>query len=184
LPTGVTCSNSNYQISAKATLAYFLPLNAGQCFTNPNGTTNIYYGGWASPYTDNTTSDPLYTTNFLQGQVDRRAPGTSWQPQLQYISTNQKWIFQGAAAWYNYSNALVSQNTKIWWVDGRYRFSHVGKGPYHGLLLRYRYGERYQSNTYCGAAATNCVPGSSIGSTYLGGLPMFKYNRAMLEYDF
>ncbi|HEY1867268.1 MAG TPA: hypothetical protein VGG70_03170, partial [Candidatus Cybelea sp.] len=65
-----------------------------------------------------------------------------------------------------------------------YRFSHVGKGPYHGLMLRYRYGERYQSNTYCGAAATNCVPGSSIGSTYLGGLPMFKYNRAMLEYDF
>lgn len=184
LPNGVTCSNSNYQISAKATLAYFLPLNAGQCFTNSNGTTQIEYGGWASPYTDNTTSDPLYTTNFLQGQVDRRAPGTSWQPQLQFISTNQKWIFQGAAAWYNYSNALVSQNTKIWWVDGRYRFSHVGKGAYHGLMLRYRYGERYQSNTFCGAAATNCIPGSSIGSAYLGGLPMFKYNRAMLEYDF
>ena len=51
-------------------------------------------------------------------------------------------------------------------------------------MLRYRYGERYQSNTYCGAAATNCPSGSSIGSTSLGGLPMFKYNRAMLEYDF
>ena len=75
LPTGVTCSNSNSQVAAKATLAYFLPLNTAQCFTNPNGTTNIYYGGWASPYSDNTTSDPLYTTNFLQGQVDRRAPG-------------------------------------------------------------------------------------------------------------
>ncbi|HYL27894.1 MAG TPA: hypothetical protein VEW74_08660, partial [Candidatus Nitrosotalea sp.] len=184
LPTGVTCSNSNYQISAKATLAYFLPLNAGQCFTNPNGRTSIYYGGWASPYTDNTTSDPLYTTNFLQGQVDRRAPGSSWQAQLQYISTNQKWIVLGADAWYNYGNALVPENTKIWWLDGRYRFSRVGKGPYHGLVLRYRYGERYQSNSYCGAAATNCAPGSSIGSTFLGGLPMFKYNRAMLEYDF
>jgi Copper amine oxidase N-terminal domain len=184
LPTGVTCSNSNYQISAKATLAYFLPLNAGQCFTNPSGRTNIYYGGWASPYSDNTTSDPLYTTNFLQGQVDRRAPGSSWQAQVTFTSTNQKWIVIGADAWYDYGNALVPQNTKIWWLDGRYRFSHVGKGQYHGLVLRYRYGERYQSNTYCGAAATNCLPGSSIGSTYLGGIPMFKYNRAMIEYDF
>ncbi len=184
LPSGVTCSNSNYQISAKATLAYFLPLNTGQCFTNPNGTTSIYYGGWASPYTDNTTSDPLYTTNFMQGEVDRRAPGTSWQTVLQFISTNKKWIFQAADAGYDYDNALVPENTKIWWLDGRYYFSHVGKGPYHGLLLRYRYGERYLSNTYCGAAATDCPAGSSIGATYLGGLPIFKYNRAMLEYDF
>ena len=184
LPTGVTCNNSTFQISAKATLAYFLPLNSGQCFTNPNGTTQIYYGGWASPYTDNTTADPLYTTNFLQGQVDRRAPGTSWQAQLQFTSTNQKWIVLAADAWYNYGNALVPQNTKIWWVDGRYRFSHVGKGPYRGLVLRDRYGERYQSNTYCGAAATNCLPGSSIGSSFLGGLPIFKYNRVQLEYDF
>ncbi|MGA8574138.1 MAG: copper amine oxidase N-terminal domain-containing protein [Candidatus Cybelea sp.] len=184
LPAGVTCSNSNFQVSAKATLAYFLPLNTGQCFTNPNGTTAIYYGGWASPYSDNTTSDPLYTTNFLQGQVDRRAPGTSWQTVLQFISSNQKWIFQAADAGYNYGNALAPENTKIWWLDGRYYFSHVGKGPYHGLLLRYRYGERYLSNTFCGAAATDCPPGSSIGSTDLGGLPIFKYNRAMLEYDF
>lgn len=184
LPTGVTCNNSTYQVSAKSTLAYFLPLNAGQCYTNPNGRTDIYYGGWASPYTDNTTSDPLYTTNFLQGQVDRRAPGTSWQAQLTYTSTNQKWIVMGADAWYNYGNALVPENTKIWWLDGRYRFSRVGKGQYHGLVLRYRYGERYQSNTYCGAAATNCAPGSSIGSSLLGGIPMFKYNRAMIEYDF
>ena len=40
LPKNVTCSNTNYQISAKgATLSYLLPLNAAQCFTNPNGTT-------------------------------------------------------------------------------------------------------------------------------------------------
>jgi hypothetical protein len=184
LPSGVTCSNSNYQISAKATLAYLLPLNAGQCFNNKDGTTQIHYGGWAGPYTDNTTSDPLYTTNFLQGQPDRRAPGTSWQATLTFTSTNRKWIVQAADAGYNYGNALVPENTKIWWFDGRYRFSHVDKNAYRGLLLRYRYGERYQSNTYCGAAATNCVPGSPIGSTLLGGLPIFKYSRAMLEYDF
>jgi hypothetical protein len=184
LPAGVTCSNTNYQITAKATLAYFLPLNTGQCYTHKNGLTDIYYGGWAGPYTDNTTSDPFYTTNFLQGQPDRRAPGSSYQAVLTYTSSNRKWLVQAADAWYDYGNALAAENTKIWWFDGRYYFSQNRKGPYHGLLLRYRYGERYLSNTFCGAAATNCPAGSSIGSTDLGGLPIFKYSRAMLEYDF
>ena len=86
LPAGVTCNNSTYQISAKgATLGYFLPGNggssgqAGVCFTNPNGTTNVYYGGWASPYTDNYATDPFFTTQISQGMADRRAPGTSWK---------------------------------------------------------------------------------------------------------
>ena len=185
LPTGVTCSNSNYQISTKgATLAYLLPLNAAQCFTNPNGTTNIYYGGWGSPYTDNYDSDPLFTTSVTQGMVDRRAPGSSFKVGLQFTSTNQKWIFIGTDAWYNYGNALAPENTNIWVLDGRYRFSHVGKGPYHGLVLRDRFITRTLSNTFCGAAATNCPPGSSIGATEFGGLPLFKYNRAQLEYDF
>ena len=186
LPKNVTCSNSNYQISAKgATLAYFLPLNAAQCFTNPNGTTNIYYGGWASPYTDNYDSDPFFTTSVTQGQADRRAPGTSWKVGLQYTSTNRKWIFIATDAWYNYGNALAPENTNIWVLDGRYRFSHVpAKGPYHGLMLRYRYIQRTLSNTFCGAAATDCPAGSTLGAPEFGGLPLFKYNRAQLEYDF
>ena len=36
----------------------------------------IYYGGWASPYTDNYDSDPLFTTSVTQGMADRRAAGT------------------------------------------------------------------------------------------------------------
>jgi Copper amine oxidase N-terminal domain len=184
LPTGVTCSNSNYQISAKATLAYFLPVNAAQCYTNANGLTRIEYGGWASPYTDNYDSDPLFTTSVSQGMVDRRAAGTSYKVGLTYTSTNQKFIFIATDAWYNYGNALAPENTNIWVLDGRYRFSHVGKGPYHGLMLRYRYIQRQLSNTFCGAAATDCPPGSTLGSTELGGIPLFKYNRAQLEYDF
>jgi hypothetical protein len=185
LPTGVTCSNSNYQISAKANFAYFLPLNAAQCFTNPNGMTQIEYGGWASPYTDNYDSDPLFTTSTTQGMVDRRAGGTSEKVGLQYTSTNRKWIFIATDAWYDYGNSLAPENTNIWTLDGRYRFSHVPvTGRYHGLMLRYRYIQRSLSNTYCGAAATDCAPGSTIGSTYFGGLPLFKYNRAQLEYDF
>ncbi len=187
LPTNVTCSNSNYQISTKgATLAYFLPLNAAQCFTNPNGTTNIYYGGWASPYTDNYDSDPLFTTSVTQGMADRRAPGTSWKVGAQFTSTNTKWVFIAADAWYNYGNALAPENTNIWSLDGRYRFSHMpAHGPYRGLVLRDRFIQRSLSNTYCGAAGTtSCPPGSSPGATEFGGLPLFKYNRAQLEYDF
>ncbi len=185
LPKNVTCSNSNYQITAKgATLAYFLPSNAAQCFNNANGTTQIYYGGWASPYTDAYATDPLFTTSIDQGMADRRAPGSSWKLALQFTSTNKKWVFIATDAWYNYGNALSAEDTRDWTLDGLYHFSAVKPGPYRGLTLRYRYMDRTLSNTYCGAAATNCPAGSSIGSTYFGGLPLFKYNRAQLEYDF
>jgi hypothetical protein len=198
LPKNVTCSNSNYQITAKgATLAYFLPSDTAQCFTNTNGTTDIYYGGWASPYTDSYAGgaplpgaswagDPLFTTSIDQGMADRRAPGSSWRAALIFTSTNRKWVFLGSDAWYNYGNALAPEKTEDWNLDGQYHFSYVppNGGHYRGLLLRYRYMQRTLSNTYCGASATICPPGASIGSTYLGGLPLFKYNRAQLEYDF
>ncbi|MGA9418348.1 MAG: copper amine oxidase N-terminal domain-containing protein [Candidatus Cybelea sp.] len=187
LPKNVTCSNSNYQITAKgATLGYFLPLNAAQCFDNPNGTTSIYYGGWASPYTDNYDSDPLFTTNVTQGMADRRAPGNAFKATGQYTSNNTKWVFIATDAWYNYGNALAPQNTNIWVLDGRYRFSHMPlSGPYRGLSLRDRYIQRSLSNTFCGAAGTtSCPPTASSGSSLFGGLPLFKYNRAQLEYDF
>ena len=185
LPKNVTCTNSDYQITAKgATLAYFLPMNAAQCFTNPSGTTDIYYGGWASPYTDSYATDPFFTTQISQGMTDRRAPGTSWKVALTFTSTNKKWIFIASDAWYNYGNALAPENTNEWNLDGQYHFSAVKKGPYRGLLLRYRYAQRTLSNTFCGAPDTTCPAGASIGGAELGGLPLFKYNRAQLEYDF
>ena len=185
LPKNVTCSNTNYQISAKgATLAYLLPANAAQCFNNANGTTQIYYGGWASPYTDGYATDPFFTTQISQGMPDRRAPGTSYRAGLTFTSTNKRWVFIAADAWFNYGNALAPENTNEWTLDGQYHFSAVGKGPYRGLLLRYRYAQRSLSNTFCGASDTTCPDGTAIGSTEFGGLPLFKYNRAQLEYDF
>lgn len=191
LPQGVACSNSTYQISAKgATLGYFLPGNggssgqAGVCFTQPNGSTDIYYGGWASPYTDNYATDPLFTTTITQGMADRRAPGTSWKVAATFTSTNKRWVVIAADAWYNYGNALVPENTNEWNLDGQYHFSPVTAGRYRGLLLRYRYAQRSESNTYCGAAGASCPAGAALGSSFLGGLPLFKYNRAQLEYDF
>ncbi|MBV8374966.1 MAG: hypothetical protein JO302_05605, partial [Candidatus Eremiobacteraeota bacterium] len=184
------CNNSNYQLSptgkvATATLPYFLPINAGQCFTNTNGTTSIYYGGWASPYTDNYATDPIFTSSIDQGMTDRRAPGTSEKVEAVYTSDNRRWVFIASDAWYNYGNALVGQDTNDWNLDGQYHFSAVPKtGHYKGLLLRYRYMQRSLTNTFCGAAGSYCPAGSTIGTSYLGGLPLFKYNRAQLEYDF
>jgi hypothetical protein len=187
LPKGVTCSNTNYQITAKgATLAYLLPMNAAQCFTNPNGTTNIYYGGWASPYTDGYATDPLFTSSIDQGMADRRAPGTSWKVTLSWTSTDRRLAFLASDAWYNYGNALAPENTNDWNLDGQYHFSKVPlKGPYRGLLLRDRYMQRSLTNTFCGAdGTTSCPPNSVSGTPEFGGVPLFKYNRVQLEYDF
>jgi hypothetical protein len=180
------CNNTTFQVTpttlnpatgkpfATQTLAYFLPVNAGQCFSNAaTGTTSIYYGGWASPYTDAYATDPLFTTSITQGMADRRSPGTSWKLAGTYTSLNKKWTFIASMAWYNYGNALVSQTTNEWDLDGTYKFGKVGRGPYKGLMLRYRYGQRVQSNAFFAS-----------GSSWLGGLPLFKYNRAQLEYDF
>ncbi|HVA34541.1 MAG TPA: hypothetical protein VNG31_10360, partial [Candidatus Baltobacteraceae bacterium] len=185
LPAGVACNNANYQISTKgATLAYFLPVNAGQCFTLPSGKTQIYYGGWASPYTDAYATDPMFTTSISQGVTDRHAPGTSWKIGATFTSNNKRATFIASEAWYNYGNALVGQTTNEWNLDGTYRFSPVTTGRYRGLLLRYRYAQRSQTNTFCGASGSACPPGATSGSGFLGGLPLFKYNRAQLEYDF
>ena len=184
LPANVTCGNTNYQITAKGvTLPYFLPLNAAQCFNRGNGTTTIAYGGWASPYTD--SSNPFFTSSISQGQANRRAPGQSWRLAATYTSLGGRLVVIAADAWYNYGNALAPQKTVEWNLDGTYRFMAVpASGPYRGLQFRYRYAERTYSDTYCGAAATNCAPGTPIGTSVLGGAPLFKYGRAMLEYDF
>ena len=194
LTNGYTCNNANFQIVTPqaqktpkpgATLPYFLPLSAGQCFTNPNGMTTIAYGGWASPYTDNYANAPMFTTAISESMADRRAPGTSWRVSATYNSPNRRVNFIIGNSWFNYGNTLVAQNTTEFNLDGTYHFMPVPTaGPYRGLRFRYRYADRRYSNTFCGATWTSCPAGASTGSSFLGGLPLFKYNRAMLEYDF
>jgi hypothetical protein len=185
-----TCSNTNYQLKpangvVNHTLAYFLPVSAGQCYQNANGTTTIAYGGWASPFTDNYATNPVFTTQVSQGEPDRRAGVNSYKIAATYTSPNGRGLFIVSDAWYNYGNNIVGQNTNEWNLDGTYRFMPIPKtGPYHGLQFRYRYAQRSYSNTYFCGAGSICPAGSTPGSTYLGGIPLFKYNRAMLEYDF
>ncbi len=175
LPSGVSCSDSTYQISAKKTLAYFLPTGAPQCYTNAaTGLTNVYYGGWASPYTDNYATDPLFTTQISQGMADRRAPGNSYKIGATWTSRNKRLVLIASDAWYNYGNALLSNlTTNEWNLDGTYYLNPVRKGAYKGFLVRYRFASRTIPNGF-----------TPTGSGYLGGLPLFKYNRAQLQYTF
>jgi hypothetical protein len=165
LPPGVTCSTTG-TIGGTAPFLYFLP-TAGtpQCHNNLNGTTDIFFGGWASPYTDSYATDVLYTTSITQGMIDRRSAGQSVKVQATVYLDNKRVRFIASRAYYDYGNTTggvaPTQETDL---DGTYFFNPIGKGPYHGLSFRYRYAERTQN-----FFTTN---------------PDFKYNRAQLEYDF
>jgi hypothetical protein len=168
LPAGVSCS-AKYQISAKAgdTFPYFLPSNAPECIKNSNGTYEVEYGGIASPYTDSYATDPLYTTSLTQGMADRRAPGDGVKMAATYTSLDKRFIFSLSRAYYDYGFLLGEQQTAETDADATWYAMPLRPGPYKGLLLRYRYGAR----TFDDVAI-------------YGGLPLFKYNRAQLEYDF
>ena len=183
----MTCNNSNYQISAKgATLAYFLPLNAAQCFTNPNGMTQIYYGGWASPYTDNYDERsalyderlaghgrPARAGHVVEGR-DARSPrptrsGSSSRPTRGTTTamrsrrrTPTSGCSTDAIASANVRQGPVSRLVAALSLHPALALEHVLRRGRHDELRA----------------------GSPIGQSEFGGLPLFKYNRAQFEYDF
>lgn len=182
LPAGVACSSVPSQppaktpagnqiaVTGKIPFMYFLPSGGTpDCVRNADGSTTVYYGGWASPYTDSYTSDPLYTTSMTGGMIERRSPGTSAKAAVTWWAYNHRIRLIASFAMYNYGNTATgitpSRETDI---DGTYYFRPIPpQGPYRGLLLRHRYGDRDMTFTQ-----------------FYGGLPVFKYNRTQLEYDF
>ena len=169
-PAGTTCSAAHVAgARAGFSLPYFIGSNAPSCIVNGNGTTTYLYGGLASPYTDSYATDPLFTTSISQGMADRRAPGSGVKLALGYTSPDKRWIFVTSRAYYDYGSQLLGQQqTSEFDADLQYYAAKPpARGPYKGLLLRYRYADREMANT-----------------AQYGGAPYFKYNRAQLEYDF
>ncbi len=170
LPAGASCSSKDL---IGGTLMYFLPSGGTpNCTTAAPGvagaTATVYYGGWASPYSDSYATDPLFDTSISQGMIDRRSPGSGVKVAGTFYSLQKQVRLIVSHAWYAYGNAAVGVSpTQETDIDGTYFFSKVGKGAYHGWSLRHRYAERTQSFT----------------NAY-GGTPDFKYNRTQLEYDF
>ena len=175
LPNGFKCSASHTISSpSKAesyggNLPYFLPSGGtGNCSPGANGTTNIYYGGWASPYTDSYATDPTFTASGTQSMIDRRSPGQAFKVAATFLSDNKQFTATFGQTWYDYNNTAYAQSTNATDVDTQYFFSHVPKsGPYHGFSFRVRLFTRAESY----------FPGSSAAS-------LFKYSRFQAEYDF
>lgn len=182
LPAGIACTAVPKQPPAKTPtgnqiavtgttpLMMFLPTGGTpNCRKNADGSTSVYYGGWASPYTDSYTSDPLYTTSMTGGMVERRSPGASAKATATWYAYSRQIRLIGSYAMYEFGNSATGYSPQSETdLDATYYFSHVQSGiPYHGFSLRHRYGERDIKN-----------------AALYGGLPVFKYNRTQLEYDF
>jgi hypothetical protein len=109
------------------------------------GRFRVAYGGIAAPYTDNYGTDPIFTTSLTQGMVDVRAAGTSYKTQLTYTGLRRQLVAYISEAEYNYSNDIALDRTSEFNADATYYFSRVRPNtPYHGLILRERYGSRTQ----------------------------------------
>jgi hypothetical protein len=168
LPAGDAC-NAKEQLTFKkgVSFPYLLPVNAPQCIANSDGTTTIQYGGFASPYTDGYGTDPLWVTSLTQSPIDRHAPFGGPKIQATWTSNDKRLIVYVTQSYLEYGNQFRSQLLSEVNADATYFASALRPGPYKGLMLRYRYGSRQVTNV----------------TTY-GGLPLFRYNRGQLEYDF
>ncbi len=170
LPASITCgTNDQIKTAAGVTLPYFLPAGGTtNCLANADGTTTVYYGGWASPYTDSYAADPLFTTSISQGMADRRSPGQALKFTAMFQTGDKRFRLIASRAYYHYGTAIAgispTQETDL---DGTWFFRKPVSGAYRGFSLRHRYAERTQANTQL-----------------FGGAPLFKYNRTQLEYDF
>ncbi len=170
LPAGVSCgSNNQIKTGPGVTFPYFLPSGGTpNCLGRADGTTTVYYGGWASPYSDSFATDSLFTSEFSQTMIDRRSPGQSLKVGTTLWSNDKRMRLIASKTWYSYGNQAGMSPTQELDLDGMWYFKRVApSGPYRGLLIRHRYADRSQANTQ-----------------FFGGTPLFKYNRTQLEFDF
>ncbi|HTJ27598.1 MAG TPA: OprD family outer membrane porin [Candidatus Limnocylindria bacterium] len=156
---------------------YFVGTSVPQCFANSDGTYSVAYGGIASPYTS--ASDPLFTTSITQGMIERGA-GSSEKLGLVYTSTDKRLIVSLSKAFYDYGFSYFPDQTTELNADAMYHLNAVRRGPYKGLILRYRYGVHTDDHS----SAINYPGAIGANGVYFGALPYVEFNRAQIEYDF
>jgi hypothetical protein len=171
---GITCNSQHQLETAHAygiNFPYWLPTSGtAQCTAdNAAGTVyDVYYGGFASPYTDSYVTDPTFTTSGTTGLVDRRSPGGAVKVQATFTSDDRQFWVQVGQTWYSFANPGYATSTNATDFDTQYFFMKVPKtGLYKGFSLRVRLFSR---------SATNWA-GSDIAG-------LFKYSRFQAEYDF
>lgn len=175
LSNAVSCDSSGveptYQISITyGSLAYLLPQQAAQCVNNPDRSTTIYYGGWASPYSDSYSFDPVFTTSPAVSTVDRRSPGVSSFETLTYTPSPRLSIGAGYS-WYDFSNTAAHEQTNFRIAFATYHLGKINQDSLKGAFVRCYYLEQRESNV-----------AYADGSTFLGGTPFLRYSRIQFEY--
>ena len=164
-----TCPANHVLPTNKGAANYFVASSSYNCTPgSAPGTMVVYYGGWASPYTDSYATDPFFTTSISQGMADRRSFGDAGKIAASFTSNDRRSVTTVSRAFYAYGNGVVgvapTQETDF---DTQYFFKALPKvGSYKGFSLRYRYAQRNQQFAPAGVA------------------PLFKYNRFQAEYDF
>jgi hypothetical protein len=184
LPPGVSCNTATGQIVPtqafpNPTAGFFVGGNVPQCMANANGTFSVDFGGLASPYTFSHATDPLFTTSLTQGMAERGA-GSSEKLALTYTSTNKRLVLMASRAYYDYGFNNAPDQTAETNGDATYYLRPLTNGPYHGLMLRFRYGVRTDDH----ASGLNVPPEIAANGVFFGSLPYFVYTRAQVEYDF
>ena len=176
LPTGITCNANTHQLATAhaygINMPYFLPTGGtAQCSPNATpGLTDVYYGGWASPYTDGYVTDPTYVTSGTTGLIDRRGRGSGVKVQATFTSDNKQFWVQVGQTWYDFSNPGYATSTNGTDFDTQYFFMKVPKtGPYKASRSACAYSAARQRTS---PRRENAIAG------------LFKYSRFQLEYDF
>jgi len=156
-------ANVNATSAANAAAGFFVGGGGtGDVVRIGPGRYKVAYGGLASPYTDTTAGDPLYTTQITQGLVDRRSAGNSYKAALVYTSPTKQLKLVAAQAWYQYSNDISRNLNAEFDADGTYYFNAVRAGAYKGFFMRVRIAPNHQP-----------------------AIPFrFEYQRFQTEYDF
>lgn len=166
LPAGVACDPTTHTVSGNS--GFFLPINGTpNCVPLAGNRATVYYGGFASPYSDGYSTNPIFSSSLTQGMIDRRSSGVTFKLAALVETGDRRWRFVVSRALYNYGNPAGDARTFESDLDATYFFSRNDGEAYRGLQIRERYGERRSTN-----------------AAVYGGLPLFKYNRLQLEYDF
>ena len=173
-------------ISAKgnAINAYFLPTAVPDCLRqSQRAPSQIYYGGWASPYTDNYVTDPSILTSVSTG-YGRSSRCRSELQNCQapvHVDEQEVRVHRSERRYQTWNNISRTSSTPL-----------QRRRPTRGTSTRSTIFKKEPRRALQGPAVPLCATHSaesrhrtSLGRHVAGrASPLFKYNRSQLEYDF
>ncbi len=165
LPAGTSCKS---HVLSGGGVSFWLPTGGTpNCIPGPGTNATLFYGGFASPYTDSYSTSPLYTTAISQDVVERRSAGNSIRVSATIHTNDRRLRIILARALDDYSNGAGAEATWGTDVDVEYYLSPLNADDFRGWSIRNRWEQRTQTYTQL-----------------WGGTPLFVYNRVELEYRF